>query len=52
MYWVSMARFWKWEGYSVGFCEKLLEASSMANEAHVQQLQDGPATSQGQAHQW
>lgn len=46
-----MARFWKWEGYRVGFCEKLLDASSMDNGANAKQIQGGAAISQGQAHQ-
>lgn len=47
-----MARFWKWEGYRVSFCEKLLEASSTSNGADAKQLQDGPVTGQGWPHQW
>lgn len=46
-----MARFWKWEGYRFGFCKKLLEASSTYDGANAKQIQDGPATGQGQAHQ-
>ena len=34
-------------GYRGGFCEKLLEASSMSDRANAIWLQDGPATGQG-----
>jgi len=34
-----------------GFCEKLLEASSLSDRASASQLQDRPAAGQGQAHQ-
>ena len=38
-------------GYRGGFCEKLREASPMADKASASWLQDGPAAGQGQASQ-
>ncbi|KAK4816871.1 hypothetical protein QYF61_024513 [Mycteria americana] len=43
-----------WAGYRGGFFKKLLEPSSMCDEANGRQLQDGLAAGQGRAHlqQW
>ncbi|RMC10287.1 hypothetical protein DUI87_13089 [Hirundo rustica rustica] len=38
-------------GYSIGFYEKLLEASSMSRRANARQLQDGPTAGQGWSSQ-
>lgn len=51
VYWVLKARFWEGEEGLQDFSEKLLEASLMSNTANVSQLQDSPATAQGQAQQ-
>jgi len=51
VYWVCVARFQQQEGYRGGCCEKLQEPSPVSDRANASQLQDGPATGQGQAHQ-
>lgn len=51
VYWVCVDRFWYLGGYRGGFCEKLLKASIVSDEANASKLQDRPTAGQGQAHQ-